>query len=130
MIRAETFLSGLSVGLSCFGGGLWFVVNSGLRRVLAHLDDRRAMAVLLALAVSLLLAGFPAGMVAEEKARASNVSVLDLASAFGSLVLPIAARFAGLHPAWPASWAWAWGLAFAGSWAGLAAGLLLGRRKK
>lgn len=130
-MRAEAFFSGLSAGFACFGGGLWLVLDEHARQRLPLPDDeRRAAALLLTLAASFLLAGFPAGVAAEEMARRVEAPALVLAPTLGGLLAPALAWFAGLEPAWPANWTWAWGLAFLGSWTGLVLGLLLGKRKK
>ncbi|WP_027719104.1 hypothetical protein [Desulfovirgula thermocuniculi] len=130
-MRAEAFFSGLSAGFACFGGGLWLVLDEHARQGLPLPDDeRRAAALLLTLAASFLLAGFPAGVAAEEVARRVEAPALVLAPTLGGLLAPALAWFAGLEPAWPACWAWAWGLAFAGSWAGMAAGTMLAGRKR
>ncbi|MCL6448232.1 MAG: hypothetical protein K6U04_08785 [Armatimonadetes bacterium] len=115
----------LAVGMTAFGGGLWFVSPSGFKGHFA--DERQAAAVLLALLVALFLAGFPAGWLGGKSFPESSLPFW--AAMAGAYLVPVSAWFAGLEPTWPACLAWAWLLPFAGSWVGLAAGLLLLRRK-
>lgn len=120
----DKLFGALAVGMTSFGGGLWYLSPSDLKDHFP--DERRAAAALLVLIAAFFFAGFPAGWRGGKSFPESPLPVW-LAMA-GSYLVPVTAWFAGLEPAWPACLAWAWGLAFAGSWLGLSAGLFLRRK--
>lgn len=123
--RQNKLFGTVAVGMTAFGGGLWFLSPLDIKNHFT--DERQAAAVLLAVTAAFFFAGFPAGWWGEKSFPESPLPVW-LAMA-GSYLVPVTAWFAGLEPAWPACLAWAWGLAFAGSWVGLTVGLLLQRRR-
>jgi hypothetical protein len=114
--RQDRLFGTLAVGMTAFGGGLWFLSPSDLKDHFA--DERRAAAALLAVTAAFFFAGFPAGWRGGKYFPESLLPVW-LAMA-GSCLVPVAVWFAGLEPAWPVCLAWAWGLAYAGNWVGLA----------
>ncbi|MBC7324868.1 MAG: hypothetical protein H5T99_06100 [Moorella sp. (in: Bacteria)] len=123
--KHNNLFGAVAVGMTAFGGGLWLVPLPAFKG--RFTDERQAAAALLALMAALFLAGFPAGWLGGKSFPKSPLPVW--AAMAGAYLVPVAAWFAGLEPAWPAYLAWAWGLSFAGSWAGLVAGFLLQRQK-
>jgi len=123
--RAHNALGAAAVGMASFGGGLWL---ADLKAAAASAEgERQAAALLLAVTLSLFLAGFPAGWAAGSRFEETPLPMwLSMA---GAWLAPVAAWFAGLEPGWPVCWPVAFALAFAGSWAGLGVGVLLGRRR-
>lgn len=123
--RANNALGMVTVGMTSFGGGLWL---ANLKAVAtAAGSERQAAALLLAVILSLFLAGFPAGWLAGS--RFEETPFLMWLSMAGACLAPVVAWFAGLEPKWPVCWLAAFALAFVGSWVGLGVGVWLARKK-
>jgi len=114
-------LGALLVGVTSISGALFLI---DLRAVRHGAGSEREWAVLLlALMISLLLAGAPAGWAAGKEFERSP-SFLWLAMA-GAYLVPVVSWFVGAEPAWPASWLMALALVLVGSWAGYGLAFLL-----
>ncbi|KYH32031.1 hypothetical protein [Neomoorella mulderi] len=122
----ERLLNAVIAGSFSLGGGFFLVDFKAFKTL--PLSERQLAALALAVVLSLVLAGAPAGWLARGFAWRTMLP-FGLACA-GAYLTPALAWFAGLEPAWPFCWPAAFALAFAGSWAGLGLGLLLGRRRR
>lgn len=120
----QRLLGAAMAGSLALGGGLFMLDFKALRAL--PLGDRQLAALALAMVLSLVLAGAPAGWLA---AGLSGRTMLPLGAACaGAYLAPVLAWFLGFSPPWPYCWVAALVLASAGSWAGLGVGVWLARK--
>lgn len=123
--KGDNALGMATVGMASFARGLW-LANLKVAVTFAS-SERQAAALLLAVMLSLFLAGFPAGWVAGSRFEETPLPMWFYMA--GACLAPVAAWFAGLEPEWPVCWLAAFALAFIGGWVGLGVGVWLTREK-